>query len=86
MSRQKVLDTAAAQVGISGRPNKFTNWYGSIGGTTSYAWCVVFIGWCFSQAGLSIFPQTASVVCVSDYAKKNGYFKAKGSYTPPPDC
>lgn len=84
MSRQKVLDTAAAQVGISGRPNKFTNWYGSIGGTTSYAWCVVFIGWCFSQAGLSIFPRTASVVCVLDYAKKNGYFKAKGSYTPTP--
>lgn len=82
MSAQQVVSIAEQQLGISGRPNKFTQWYGSIGGTTSYAWCVVFIGWCFSQAGLSLFPRTASVVCVLDYAKENGYFKSKGSYTP----
>ena len=82
MGAQQVVSIAEQQLGISGRPNKFTQWYGSIGGTTSYAWCVVFIGWCFSQAGLSLFPRTASVVCVLDYAKENGYFKSKGSYTP----
>ena len=76
MSAQQVVSIAEQQLGISGRPNKFTQWYGAIGGTTSYAWCVVFIGWCFSQAGLSLFPRTASVVCVLDYAKENGYFKA----------
>ncbi len=82
MGAQQVVSIAEQQLGISGRPNKFTNWYGSIGGTTSYAWCVVFIGWCFSKAGLSIFPKTASVACVLDYAKSNGYFKAKSGYTP----
>ena len=82
MSAQQVVSIAEQQLGISGRPNKFTQWYGAIGGTTSYAWCVVFIGWCFHQAGLDIFPRTASVVCVLDYAKENGYFKPKGSYTP----
>lgn len=82
MSAQQVVSIAEQQLGISGRPNKFTQWYGSIGGTTSYAWCVVFIGWCFHQAGLNIFPRTASVVCVLDYAKNNGFYKAKGTYTP----
>ena len=83
MSRQKVVETASAQIGTKGRPNKFTKWYGSIGGTTSYAWCVVFIGWCFKEAGLNIFPKTASVIQVLDHAKANGTFKSKSSgYTP----
>ena len=37
MSAQQIVSIAEQQLGISGRPNKFTQWYGAIGGTTSYA-------------------------------------------------
>ena len=48
MSAQQVVSIAEQQLGISGRPNKFTQWYGSIGGTTSYA-CVWYL-----SAGVSL--------------------------------
>lgn len=56
-----IVNVAAAEVGNSGRPNKYTYWYGTISGSYSYEWCQTFASWCANQAGLSsYYPKTAS--------------------------
>lgn len=52
MSRQKVLDTAKAELGTKENPansnkNKYGNWYGMDG----VMWCVEFVSWVFDHAG-----------------------------------
>ena len=60
-SRQNIVDIAKSQVGVSGRPNTYTRWLGTIGGSYSYAWCHAFASWCGAQAGGSkLVPITAS--------------------------
>ena len=34
-----IVQIARAEVGTSGRPNKYTYFTGRVGGTYSYAWC-----------------------------------------------
>lgn len=55
-----IVDVASREVGISGRPNKYTYWLGTIAGTYSYAWCHAFVSWCGAQAGSNQVPRTAS--------------------------
>ena len=55
-----IVDIASREVGVSGRPNKYTYWLGTIAGTYSYAWCHAFVSWCGAQAGASQVPRTAS--------------------------
>ena len=71
-----VINIALQQKGISGRPNKFTNWYG-----VNDEWCAMFVCWCCAQAGIStgIVPKTAAVQGLMDFAKSHGRFKLKGS-------
>ncbi len=61
---------------ISGRPNKYTNWYGM-----NDNWCAMFVSYIMNKAGVStsVVPKTASVQTLYDFAKKNRRFKAKDS-------
>ena len=56
-----IVNVANGEVGVSGSPNKYTYWLGSIGGSYSYAWCHAFVSWCANQAGAGDkVPRTAS--------------------------
>ena len=57
-----IISIARSQKGYYGTPNKFTYWYGSVGGTYGYAWCATFVSWCANQAGISteIIPKHCS--------------------------
>lgn len=65
--REKIAEIALGEVGVSGRPNKYTYWYGASGGSYSYAWCGAFVSWCAAQAGIpqSVINKSASAVCNS---------------------
>ena len=65
--------------GISGRPNKYTNWYG-----LNDNWCAMFVSYVCNKAGIptSVVPKTAAVQVLWDFARNNGRFKDKGSYKP----
>lgn len=70
-----LVTIAGGEVGISGCPNKYTYWLGTIGGTYAYAWCHAFVSWCGAQAGASSqIPRTASCF----YGVQE--FKAKGHW------
>lgn len=67
-----IVSVAQGEVGVSGSPNKYTYWLGSIGGSYSYAWCHAFVSWCANQAGAGDkVPRTAS--CASGVS----WFKSK---------
>lgn len=61
---------------IKGRPNKYTNWYGS-----NDNWCAMFVSYVCDKAGVptSVVPKTAAVQTLYDFAKNNRRFKAKDS-------
>ncbi len=70
-----LIAAASREVGVSGCPNKYTYWLGTIGGTYAYAWCHAFVSWCAAQAGASgQIPRTAS--CFMGVQE----FKAKGHW------
>ncbi len=78
----RIVEVAKSQVGVSGRPNKYTRWYGTIGGSYSYAWCATFVSWCASQAGVaSYITKTASCYWMADGFSKKGTLKSS-SYNP----
>lgn len=67
-------------IGVSGRPNKYTKWYGSNG-----EWCAMFVSYVFNKAGVStsIVPRTAEVQVLYNFAQNKGRFKSKNSgYVP----
>lgn len=77
-SRSDVKKAAEAELAlkISGRPNKYTRWYG-----LNDEWCAMFVCYVCNQAGVatSIVPKTASVQALYDFARNNRRFKAKNS-------
>ena len=83
-SRKNIIDIAKAEIGVKGRPNKYTYWLGTIGGTYSYAWCQAFASWCGVQAGgNSKVPITASCWQATEWFKDRGLWKSRGSgYVP----
>lgn len=85
----RLIEVAQKEVGVSGRPNKYTYEYGSIGGTYSYHWCATFVWWCTKQAGIYpniISQKTAGVGVYQDYFSQKGQYKVPpqhgGNYTP----
>ncbi len=77
-----IVDIAKGEVGVSGSPNKYTKWNGSINGSYSYAWCQAFASWCADQAGLSA-PKTASCAVAVTWFKNNGKWASRSSgYVP----
>lgn len=83
-SRKNIVDIAKSQIGVSGRPNTYTRWLGTIGGTYSYAWCHAFASWCGAQAGGNkLVPITASCWQGTEWFKERGLWKSRGSgYVP----
>ncbi len=79
-----IIEVASREVGVSGSPNKYTYWLGSIGGTYAYAWCHAFVSWCGAQAGAgSRIPRTASCFYGSQEFKAQGKWKNRISgYVP----
>lgn len=87
--RSTLVQVAEAEVGVSGRPNKYTRWLGTIKGSYSYEWCATFVSWCGYTAGLSgMIPKNAGCDYGMNWFKERGqwqYSKAfGGSYTPKP--
>lgn len=73
---------AKAEVGVSGSPNKYTRWNGTINGSYDYWWCAAFVSWCANQAGESAaIPKTASV-----YVMANGILNAGGKRVSSPQA
>lgn len=79
-----IVNVAQGEVGVSGSPNKYTYWLGSIGGSYSYAWCHAFVSWCADQAGAGDkVPRTASCASgVSWFKSKNEWKSRSSGYTP----
>lgn len=77
---KNVVRTALGQVGVSGRPNKYTYWLGSIAGTYAYAWCHAFASWCGVQAGAANqVPITAGCYEGVQWFKNRGLFHYRSS-------
>lgn len=77
-----IVQIARAEVGTSGRPNKYTYFTGRVGGTYSYAWCASFVSWCANQAGESdAIPKTVNV-----YNMAQGILNAGGSRVSSPQA
>ena len=56
-----VLRIAVGELGSAERPagsncTKYGQWYGLDG----YSWCMIFVQWCFAQAGVKLPKRTAS--------------------------
>lgn len=79
-----IVNVANGEVGVSGSPNKYTYWLGSIGGSYSYAWCHAFVSWCANQAGAGDkVPRIASCASgVSWFKSKNEWKSRSSGYTP----
>ena len=90
-----LLDIARRELGAREAPMNSNNvkyntaYYGrevydGLWGTT-FAWCVVFVWWCFQQAGAAeLFyggGKTASCTALRDWAKQNGQW-VTGGYRP----
>lgn len=77
-SRSDITKAAKEELkqGVKGRPNKYTNWYGS-----NDNWCAMFVSYVCDKAGVptSVVPKTAAVQTLYDFAKNNRRFKAKDS-------
>ena len=68
-----IVEVAKTQIGVNGRPNKYTYWYGKVGREGySYAWCATFVSWCANQAGIpkSIIPPECSCYRMIEALKK----------------
>ncbi|MGN1432315.1 MAG: RICIN domain-containing protein [Ruminococcus sp.] len=79
-----LVRVAQGEVGASGRPNKYTYYIGSIGGTYAYAWCHAFVSWCANQAGVGdLIPKTASCSTgVSWFENRNQFQLRSSGYVP----
>ena len=60
--------------GVTGRPNKYTQWYGING-----EWCGMFVAYVANKAGVStsVIPKSASVQEYLDFAQSKGRFISK---------
>ena len=74
-----LIEVAASQLGVEESPkgsNKTK--YGEAYGFNGVAWCMIFVWWCFREAGLSrLFydgRKTASCTTLMKWAKANGQF------------
>ena len=79
---QTLISTAAGQIGAAESPRGSNNilfntaYYGREVSGSAYPWCMVFVWWCFRQAGLShLFydgGRTASCTALMRWAKARG--------------
>lgn len=77
-----LLNIAVGELGVTEAPSgsnkvKYGAWYGLNG----YAWCVMFVQWCFAQAVVTLPVKTSSCTVLMNYAKKAGMW-ITGGYQP----
>jgi len=80
----KLLSIARAEIGVTEQPKGSNNvpyntaYYGRVISDPKYAWCMVFVWWCFKEAGLSALfydgGKTASCTTLMKWAKNSGLF------------
>jgi len=83
--RSCMVKTAAAEVGYKEGPNNRTK-YGAWYGMDNNPWCMMFVSWCAAQCGIgqSTVPKLAYVPYCVEHYRKQGRYRAKGSYAPQP--
>ena len=80
---ERVLGIARAELGVKESPAnsnrvKYNDWYyGRTVQGDSYPWCMVFVQWCFKQAGVSLPARTASCGALMRAAQKAGCWVTK---------
>lgn len=80
---EKVLEIARGELGIRESPAnsnkvKYNTWYyGREVAGKAYPWCMAFVQWCFSQAGVPLPIKTASCGALMNAAKKSGKWVTK---------
>ena len=84
---EKVLRIAQGELGTKEDPAgsnrvKYNTWYyGREVSGTAYPWCMVFVQWCFVQAGAPLPVKTASCGAMMTAAKRAGQW-VTGDYRP----
>lgn len=69
---QTILETAKSQIGTTESPadsnrTKYGKWYGMDG----QPWCMMFVQWCFAQAGQALPYRTASCSDLLNWYRRN---------------
>ena len=72
MTAEKVLDAARGELGVMESPagsnrTKYGRWYGLDG----QPWCMMFVQWCFAQAGQKLPYTTASCSGLLNWCKRH---------------
>lgn len=80
----KLVSIAVSQIGVTEDPKGSNNvpyntaYYGREVSGSAYPWCMVFVWWCFKEAGLQSFfydgKKTASCTTIMRWAKQTGQF------------
>ena len=81
----KLMSIATSEkIGYYSDDNKYTHWYGKIGGSYKYYWCATFVSWCINQAGIltKVVPKTAGCSPMADALNKQGVLYSPSNYTP----
>lgn len=73
MTAEKVIKIARAEIGYKESPagsnkTKYGEWYGMNG----QPWCMMFVQWCFAQAGNPLLYKTASCSALMRWAVEKG--------------
>ena len=83
MTAEKVLAIAKAELGVKESPPnsnnvKYNTWYyGKPVSGNAYPWCMAFVQWVFTQAGVPLPLKTASCGALMNAAKKTGQWVTK---------
>ena len=81
--RARVLEIAESQLGVVEWPVnsnkvKYNTWfYGREVSGAAYPWCMAFVQWVFSRAGLPLPVKTASCTALANYARTHGQWVTK---------
>lgn len=86
VSPQHFLNTAKAEYGYKGNPNKYINWYYGHTISSPMPWCHMFVSWVAEKSGgRYLMEQTASCYVGAKWFKDRGQWKSRSSgYRPKP--
>ena len=77
-TREAVIQIAKWQLGVTEQPQGSNRVkYASAYGLNGYAWCVMFVWWCFREAGFNL-KKTASCTQLTNAYKQSGQWVTEG--------